>query len=121
MCFMHAASLPFFISAFDMSRCIVASFLGCFCRVIGGSCHYDKDVNNGDIGYIDDGISATTTRPAINTRVAQSISENASGVWSARVGFTLTDDTPRAGWSTPVLNRPRTTRDLTVGTSCRRS
>jgi hypothetical protein len=26
MCFMHAASLPFFISAFDMSRCIVASF-----------------------------------------------------------------------------------------------
>ena len=52
MCFMHAASLPFFISAFDMSRCIVASFLGCFCRVIGGSCHYDKDVNNGDIGYI---------------------------------------------------------------------
>jgi exodeoxyribonuclease V alpha subunit len=21
--------------------------------VIGGSCHYDKDVNNGDIGYID--------------------------------------------------------------------
>jgi hypothetical protein len=53
MCFMHAASLPFFISAFDMSRGIVASFLGCFCRVIGGSCHYDKDVNNGDIGYID--------------------------------------------------------------------
>ena len=53
MCFMHAASLPFFISAFDMPRCIVASFLGCFCRVIGGSCHYDKDVNDGDIGYID--------------------------------------------------------------------
>ena len=52
MCFMHAASLPFFISAFDMSRCIVASFLGCFCRVIGGSCHYDKDVNNGDIRHV---------------------------------------------------------------------
>jgi len=68
------------------------------------------------------GINATTTRPAISTRVTRSISEDSSGVWSARVAST--DDTPCDGCSMPVLRfhcrRSRTTFDLAVGTHCRR-
>ena len=39
------------------------------------------------------GISVTTTRPATNTQIAESVNKDLSGVWLARPGFTWTDET----------------------------
>jgi hypothetical protein len=57
----------------------------CFCRVIGGNCHYDKDVSNGDIG-----ISTTSIPMPANSTPAS------AAVWSVT---TLASSTP---WYRPM-------------------
>src|SRR6185503_10994982 len=70
------------------------------------------------------GISAARTRPALNVRITESVSEGSGFVWSGRLGCTAAQEAPCVGFSVAVLKLPsnglRLGPEFAVGMSCRR-